>query len=385
MIHRILFAGLLLSLFPFSVSPSAALAQTSTWWAYVGTYTQGPSEGIYVFRFDSQTGQAGSVQLAATSENPSFLAIHPNYRYLYAVNEVENYGGQSSGAVTAFEVDAGTGKLRALNQQASKGAAPCHLVVDQQGKNVLLANYTGGSVAVLPIQADGQLAAASSFIQHQGSSITPRQQGPHAHSINLDAANRFAIVADLGLDRLLVYRFDAARGTLEPNDPSFTAMTPGSGPRHFDFHPSQRFAYAINELSRTITALTYDAQRGTLTAVQTVSTLPADAPAQGSTAEVRVHPSGKFVYGSNRGHNSIAIFAVDPQTGQLTPRGHQLTQGSTPRNFVIDPSGKFLLAENQQSGTVVVFSIDQDSGALSPTGAPIEVPSPVCIRFMPAT
>jgi 6-phosphogluconolactonase len=322
-------------------------------------------------------GTAGGIK------NPSFLAIHPSGRFLYAVCEVNDLAGKPGGGVTAFSLDGRTGRLSLLNQQTSGGKGPCHLVVDATGTNVLVANYGGGSVAVLPIGEDGRLKEPSCFIQHAGSSVNPRrQQGPHAHSINVDPGNRFAMVADLGLDKVLVYRFDARRGQLEPNDPPSVALKPGAGPRHFSFHPDGHHAYVINELHSTITALGYDAQRGKLTAIQTVSTLPAGFEGNNSTAEVQVHPSGRFVYGSNRGHDSIAIFAVDAPTGKLTPVGHELTQGETPRNFALDPTGTWLLAENQRTGTVVVFRIDQQTGKLSATGQVLEIPSPVCIKFL---
>ena len=356
-------------------------------WAYVGTYTRNkPSEGIYVFRFDAHTGKPGPPRLAVVSDNPSFLAIHPDGRHLYAANEVGDFGGQSSGAVTAYQVDPATGELVAINQQPTRGSAPCHLVVSPQGRHVLVANYSGGSVAALPLRDDAGLDPASSFHQHTGSSVDPRRQsGPHAHSINLDAAGRYAFAADLGLDKILVYRFDSQRGVLEPNEPAWAAVAPRAGPRHFAFHPSGAFAYVINEMNLTVTAFRYDADRGRLDQIQTISTLPEGTTGERlSTAEVRVHPSGRFLYGSNRGHNTIAIFAIDQQDGKLTAVGHEPTQGSTPRNFAIDPSGQFLFAENQQSDSIVLFRIDDETGKLTATGERIEVPSPVCIRFLNA-
>jgi 6-phosphogluconolactonase len=348
---------------------------------YIGTYTGAKSKGIYLSRLDLSTGKLSAPELAAETPSPSFLAIHPNHRLLYAVSEIS---GQTSGAVAAFSIDAKTGKLTALNKQSSVGAGPCYLVVDKAGKNVLVANYTGGSIAALPLQSDGQLGATSAFIQHVGSSVTPRQKEPHAHSINLDQANRFAIVADLGLDKLLVYKFDAGKGTLVPNDPPSTSIKPGSGPRHFAFHTSGRFAYVINEISCTVTALSYDAERGELKEIQTISTLPPQEAVKSgySTAEVQVHPSGKFLYGSNRGHHTIAVFGIDEKSGQLTHVENQSTQGRTPRNFAIDPTGAYLLAENQDTGTIVVFRIDAKTGRLTPTGQSIEVPSPVCVKFL---
>jgi 6-phosphogluconolactonase len=365
-----------------AASAEASPHKASSLSVYFGTYTGRNSKGIYVARFDPATGKLSVPELAAESTNPSFLAIHPAGKFLYAVNEVADYEGKSSGAVSAFAIDRTSGKLAQLNQQSSQGAAPCHLIVDPSGKNVLLANYTGGSVTVLPIRTDGSLEKASDHVQHTGSSVDPRRQKePHAHSINLTPDGRYALAADLGLDKILIYRFDATKGTLEPHDPAAAAVPPGSGPRHFAFHPSRRYAYVINELSSTVTAFSFDPMAVTLRQLQTISTLP--EPVKGnSTAEVVVHPSGKFLYGSNRGHNSIAIFTIDESTGRLTPAGYQPTGGKSPRNFAIDPSGAYLLAANQGSDSVVVFRIDSASGGLKPTGQSIEVGAPVCIRFL---
>jgi len=353
-------------------------------WVYVGTYT-GKSKGIYFSELDMSSGELSAPVLAATTTSPSFLALHPNHRFLYAVNEVDSFAGMKSGSVSAFSVDPQTGALTLLNQQPSRGGSPAHLTVDRQGKNVLVANYGGGSVAVLPIGQDGRLGPATGFVQHTGSSINrSRQEAPHAHSVVLDSANRFAFVADLGLDKVLIYQYDAAQGMLAPNDPPFASVPPGSGPRHFAFHPSGRTAYVINELASTVTAFRYDAAKGSLEPLQTISTLPADFTKTNSTAEIVVHPSGKFLYGSNRGHNSIAIFAIDPDTGMLTLIGHEPTQGKTPRNFAIDPAGAFLLAANQDSGTVVVFRIDPESGHLTAAGHTAAISMPVCVEMMPA-
>jgi 6-phosphogluconolactonase len=353
-------------------------------WVYVGTNT-GKSKGIYLSELDLRSGELSAPTLAATTVSPSFLALHPNRRFLYAVNEIDRFAGMPSGSVSAFAIDPQTGALTLLNQQPSKGGGPAHLAVDKQGKNVLVANYGGGSVAVLPIGEDGRLAPATGFEQHDGSSVNrSRQSAPHAHCVTLDAANRFAFVADLGLDEVLIYQFDAVQGLLTPNDPPFASVPPGSGPRHLAFHPNGRSAYVINELTSTVTTFRYDAAKGALEPLQTISTLPADFTKTNSTAEIVVHPSGKFLYGSNRGHNSIAIFAIDADTGQLTLIGHELTQGKTPRNFAVDPTGAFLLAANQDSGTIVVFRIDPETGRLTATGHTAEVSMPVCLEMMPA-
>lgn len=350
---------------------------------YIGSYTRGQSEGIYVSELDLESGKLAEPRLAAEAVNPSFVAIHPDGAHLYAVGEIDDFEGKKTGGVSAFEiVDDGTLKL--INQQSSGGGGPCHLIVDNSGQCVLVANYGGGSVACLPIMKDGSLKEASTFIQHEGSSVNPqRQAGPHAHSINVDAANRIAVAADLGLDKVMIYRLDPEAGKLVPNDPPSVSVPPGGGPRHFVFHPSGKFAYTNNEMTSTVTAMEYDADNGKLSPIQTTSTLPASYKEEGnSTAEVRVHPNGHFLYVSNRGHNSIAIFAIDPSTGKLTPVGHESTRGEIPRNFNLDPSGRYLLAANQNTDNVVVFRVDANTGKLEATGSEIEVGNPVCIRFL---
>jgi 6-phosphogluconolactonase len=351
---------------------------------YVGTYTGAKSKGIYLAELEMKTGRLTLQGVAATTPNPSFLALHPNGRFLYAVNELDRFSGAAGGSVSGFAIDASTGMLTLLNQQASKGAWPTHLVVDRQGKNVLAANYGGGSVIVFPIDAEGRLGPATGFVKHVGKSVNrSRQEAPHAHGIALDAANRFAYVADLGVDKVLIYRFDAAQGTIVPSDPPAADVPPGSGPRHFAFHPGGGFGYVINELTSTVTTFRHHPDTGALDPLQTISTLPADYTRTNSTAEIAVHPSGKFLYGSNRGHNSIAIFAIDATTGLLTLVGHESTQGRTPRGFAIDPTGTYLLAGNQESNTVVVFRIDPATGRLAAVAGPTEVPTPVSFEFVP--
>jgi 6-phosphogluconolactonase len=367
--------------------PAVAASKGGEMLVYFGTYTGKKSKGIYVSRLNAATGKLGAPDLAVETTSPSFLAVDPKNRFLYAVNEVSDFAGKKTGAVGAFAIDAATGKLTLLNQRSSVGPGPCHLVTDKGGRNVLVANYGGGSVAVLPVGKDGSLAPASSFIQHTGTSVDKaRQEAPHAHGIYLDAANRFAFVPDLGQDKVIVYRFDAGKGTLTPNEPPSASVAPGSGPRHFAFHPSGRFAYVISEMACTVTAFACDPKQGTLTELQAISTLPAgESVKRGySTAELYAHPSGKFLYGSNRGHDTIVSYAIDPTTGKLTLIEHTSTQGKIPRSFGIDPTGKWLLAGNQDSDTVVVFSIDAKTGHLTPTGQTIEVGAPVSFAFVPA-
>lgn len=351
---------------------------------YVGTYTDGTqSKGIYAYRFDPATGQSTPLGLAAETTNPSFVALHPNGRFLYAVNEVQNYQGPNSGGVSAFSIDRATGKLTFLNEVRSRGADPCYIIVDQSGKWVLVANYTGGSIAVFPILANGKLGEAATFIQHTGHGTNPqRQEGPHTHSIDLSPDERFAFVDDLGLDELLVYKFDKAKGTLTPNNPPFAKLDPGAGPRHFALHPSGKFAYVVAEMGSTVNAFAVDLKEGALSKLQTISTLPKDFKGENDDAEIHIHPNGKFLYASNRGHDSIAVFAIDPAKGTLTKIDDVPTEGKIPRSFEIDPTGKYLLAENQKSDNIVVFRIDQKTGKLTPTGQKLEVGSPVCAKFL---
>lgn len=351
---------------------------------YIGTYTRGKDQGIFRADLDLASGKLSAAEPAGEAVNPSFLAIHPNRKFLYAVSEVPAVGGQRGGGVSAFAIDPQTGNLTLLNQESSVGAGPCHLVVDAAGKNVLVANYGGGSTVCLPIQDDGRLKPASSFEQHKGSSVNKqRQEGPHAHAVNLDPENRYAFVADLGLDKILVFRFTSADGRLTPHNPPAASVAPGAGPRHFAFHPTGKYAYVINELANTVTVFRFFPDQGVLREEQTITTLPEGFTGTNYTAEVQVHPSGKFLYGSNRGHNSLAIFTIDPDTGKLSPVGHEPTQGKTPRNFGIDPTGTYLVAANQDSDSVVVFRIDPQTGRLTATGSTITVPKPVCIKFLP--
>lgn len=370
-------------LFAAPLSRGADRSSKSDFLVYIGTYTRAKSKGIYSWRFNAATGKLTPLGLAAESASPSFLAVHPNGKFLYAVNEIPGSDGQKSGNVSSFAIDRDSGKLTPLNKASSRGAGPCHLVVDKTGKSLLVANYGSGSVAALPVNEDGSLGEASAFVQHTGSSVDPkRQQGPHAHSVNLPRDERFVIVTDLGLDEVIVYRFDPAKGSLTPNDPPFAKVNPGAGPRHFSFHPSNRFAYVINEMQSTMNAFSYDAKRGAFKELQSISTLPKDFSGDNTTAEVQVHPGGKFVYGSNRGHDSIAVFAIDQKKGTVTPVDQVPTQGKTPRNFGIDPTGSYLFAANQNSGTVVVFRIDQKTGRLTPSGDVLDVDSPVCVVFV---
>lgn len=377
-----LLLALLLAL-AFAPAAMAADPPAGKVWVFVGTYTGKKSQGIYRVEFDTATGKLGTPELAAEVASPSFLAVSPDRTRLFCVCELDDFKGKKGGGVASFALDARSGALKPISQQSSVGAGPCHIVADRQGKNVLVANYGGGSVAVLPVDKDGRLGEASSFVQHKGSGVDKgRQEAPHAHSVNLDAANKFAVVADLGLDKLLVYKFDPAKGAITANDPPAADLAPGAGPRHFAFHPNGKWAYANNEMASTLTALSYDAEKGTFTKLNTLSTLP--EPTKGnSTAETVVHPNGKFVYTSNRGHNSIAVFEIDQKTGEIKAAGHQGEGVKVPRNFNIDPTGKWMVVANQDGNDVIVYAIDPATGQLKPTGQRAEVGSPVCVKFVP--
>jgi 6-phosphogluconolactonase len=362
-----------------TAEPAAATARV-----YVGTYTAGSgSKGIYRLRLDLATGALSPEGEPTETVSPSFLALHPNGRFLYAVNETGDGPADPPGGVSAFAIDPGSGALTLLDRQSSGGPAPCHLSLDRDGKHLLVANYWGGSVAVFPVADDGRLGPASSLVQHTGGTTTPgRDPGPHAHAVHLDPEGRFVLVADLGRDELMVYRFDGGKGTLAPHQPAALSLGEGAGPRHLTFDHDGRHVFVINELASTVAVLAYDATAGTLAHVQTASTLPAGFSGKNSTAEVVLSPDGRFLYGSNRGHDSIAVFAVDPATRRLTPLGHHSTLGSTPRNFAIDPTGRWLLAANQRSDSITVFRRDTASGALAPVGEPYRVPRPVCLRMV---
>lgn len=367
----------LLSLVMLALLATVAHAQ---YIAYVGTYTNGTSKGIYAFRFDSATGKASPLGLAAESESPSFLAVHPDGKHLYAANEINQYKGETSGAVSAFEIDHKTGILKPIGEQSSAGSGTAHISLDNTGRYALVANYGGGTVAVLPIAASGELGTATQRIQHTGSSVNQaRQTAPHAHYVSASPDNRFVLAADLGIDKVMIYRF--GEGKLTPNDPPFAALAPGAGPRHFAFSPNGKFLYVTNELNSTVTAFAWDGRSGKATELQTISTLPSDWKEWNSTAEILVHPNGKFLYVSNRGRNSIALFAIDSATGKLTYKGDTAT-GKTPRNFNFDPTGKWLWAANQFAGDIFIFSVDGASGELKRAGEALKVDKPVAVVFV---
>jgi 6-phosphogluconolactonase len=377
----VLLVVLVAVLAPFTWSENSR--SKGTYIVYVGTYTGPTSQGIYGFRFDPSSGKSTALGLVGESTNPSFVTIDPSGRYLYAANEVSDYKGANSGGVSAFAIDRATGKLTFLNEVSSRGPGPCHVALDKTGKYVLVANYDGGSVAAFPVLPDGRLGDATAFVQHSGHGPNKeRQERPHAHEVVLSPDNRFAIVADLGLDELLVYRFDPVKGTLAANDPPYGKVEDGAGPRHFAFHPNGRYLYTLNEMGGSVTAFAYDAHKGALRNLGAVSSLPKDFKGPNDSAEIAMDTSGKFLYASNRGPDNVAVFAVDTG-GTLKLVEHVPTKGKTPRNFAIDPTGKYLFAANQDSNNIAVFRIDPKNGHLTETGQVLDVPSPVCITFVP--
>jgi 6-phosphogluconolactonase len=374
------FAALCSSLLLASAGPGAESPPSGEYLVYIGGYTATTSKGIHAYRFQPSTGKLTPIGLVAEAPNPSFLAVSPDRRYLYSVNwrGSETVEGHT---VSAYALDTNSGKLTFLNKVSSRGQAPTHLAVDHSGKVVFVVNYDSGSMAVLPIRTDGGLAEASYAEQYSGPGVhTP--PGPHAHGVVFSPDNRFAFVADLGLDRICVYRFDAASGAVSPADPPFVSVAAGRGPRHLAMRGDGKFLYANNETASSVTA--FAVQGGSLRELQTVTSLPEDFNGNNSTAEIQLDPAGRFLYVSNRGHDSIAVFAVDAARGTLAPVQHVSTQGRTPRNFSLDPTGSYLFAANQNSGTIVLFRVDKASGRLSPTAQVLEVPTPSCVLFVKA-
>lgn len=360
-----------------------ARAQPVTRLVFVGTYTGGSSRGIYAFRFDATAGTLAPIGLAAETPDPSFLVASADGRFVFAVNEIGTYEGTRAGSVTSFAVDASTGRLTAIGTQSTRGAAPCHLSLDRTGRFLAVANYSGGNFVVLPVGEDGRLGPVRTDLRNAGSGPNAsRQDGPHAHMVQFDPSNRFLIGADLGIDRVLVYAFDETTGALPAEATWSVGVAPGGGPRHVAFHPTEPRLFVINELTSTVEALEWDAATGRLESQGQYPTLPDDYAATSHTAEIAVHPNGRFLYGSNRGHDSIAVFGISSD-GQLALVEHVSTRGRTPRHFAIDPSGQWLIAANQESDSLAVFAIDDATGRLMPTGTPVETPTPVCVLFMP--
>ncbi len=346
--------------------------------AYVGTYEGGGRPSLFHVRCDARTGRLRLRGAVSDVVHPSFLALHPRGGHLYAASEAP---GGPDGEVCAFALDPRTGDPTFLHRRPAHGRSTCHVSVDADGRVLVAANYGSPTIVLYRLGEDGGLAAAAVVMRHDGHSVHPRQREPHPHSANVDPSGRFVYCPDLGTDRIMIYRLDRTAGTLAANDPPWVGTAPGAGPRHLAFHPALDAAYAVNEIDSTVAAYARDADSGALRPLQVASTLPAGFRDGNSCADVHVHPSGRFVYASNRGHDSIAVFRVDPASGRLEPAGHAATGGRTPRNFALDPAGRFLFAENQDSGSIVTFAVDPATGVLEPTGDRLELPTPVCLRF----
>ena len=350
---------------------------------FFGTYSSGEDEGVYVYELSRETGELTKLATSGGIVNPSFVVVSPDGRFLYAVAETASTGGRPGGAVAAFAIDPETFALTKINEQSAMGRGPCHIDIDATGRMLLVANYSEGNIASYPLKENGSMDPAASTIQHEGSSVNEkRQEQAHAHSINVDPTNRFAFACDLGTDEVLAYRLNVATGAMTKHDTYATKTPPGAGPRHFAFHPGGRFAYAINELDNTMIAYAYDGERGVLKQLQVITTLPDDFTDTSHCADVHVSPNGRFVYGSNRGHDSLAIFAIDPDKGTLSTVGYESTRGRVPRGFNLDPSGAVLLAANQNSDNVVTFHVDEQTGEIHPTGHEIVLPKPVCVKVI---
>jgi 6-phosphogluconolactonase len=368
------------ALLPLLILPCWS-AQDPEYFVYFGTYTATVSKGIYACRFRPSTGKLTLLGVAAESPNPSFLAIRPDHRFLYAVNW-KGSDTIAGNTVSAFAIDPKTAKLTFLNKVSSKGEMPTHLAIDTSGSTLVVANYGSGTVAAFPIAKEGGLGEATFLDQHFGPPVAVHGGVPHAHDVLFALDQRFVFIAELGLDRVYTYRLNAAAHTLAPHNPPFASTAPGSGPRHLALHPNEKFLYVNNETSSTVTIFTREGDGGALKELQTISTLPPDFHGSNSTAEIQIDRGGRFLYVSNRGHDSIAVFSVDAASGKLAPVEHVSTQGKTPRNFSLDPTGGYLFAANENSSNVVLFRVNRDTGRLTPAGQILDIPSPSCVIFL---
>jgi 6-phosphogluconolactonase len=361
-------------------------ASAADMWVYFGEHLDQPGHGFYLARFDTDTGTLTKPQFLLQAASPGYFVIDKDASHLYAANAITDFQGGKAGAASAYSINRSTGALMLINQHSSVGPNPAYISLAGDGRHALLANYTGASIAVLAINLDGSLGDRTAFVQHQGHSVnSERQPQPHPHSIYVDPTDRFVLVPDLGLDQVRIYRYDKDAGTLTPNDPPFATLPPGSGPRHLTFHPNGRWVYVISEMAGTVTLFNWDSQRGTLTSAQTISSMPSGYQGVHTSAEVLPHPNGKFLYASNRGPDDLAVFAIDPTTGQLTLLQHISTQGKMPRFFTFDPTGNWLLVGDHDSNCVTIFRVDPQSGLLTQNGSPVSVPNPFCFRFVPKT
>jgi 6-phosphogluconolactonase len=350
---------------------------------YVGTYTEGTSKGIYAYRLDAKTGKLTSLGLVAETPDPTFVALHPNGKFLYAVNEITSYQGKKAGSVTSYSIDHATGKLTQLNQVSTRSPGPCHLIVDATGKTLMVANYFGGSFTSFAIAPDGKLGEAASFVQLQGSGVNKDRQGaPHGHSVNLPKSNKFMLGADLGTDKIMIFNLDAPNGKITPHDPPSASVKAGAGPRHLVIAPDQKHVYVLNEMGSSVSTFTYDPITAAMKLIDDVSALPADFKGESTGAEIAIDTAGKFVYSSNRGHDSIAVFAVDQGSGKLSLIQNQSTGGSQPRSFILDPSGNYLIAGNQKTNSMTTFKVDKTTGRLTATGDKYDLGAPVTFVFL---
>jgi 6-phosphogluconolactonase len=375
--------GLGLAGLPLAAHAAGFAQKDQTYLVYVGTFSEPDAESIFLYRLNTTSGALTRLGATKAGANPTYLTLDPKQRFLYTVIETNEYNGNKSGSIRAYAIDRKTGGLTLLNEQSSFGPGPCYISLDRTNKMVLVANYAGGSVCALPVQANGQLGSPSATDQHTGSGPHKNQTTPHAHCFLADPTNKVGLAVDLGIDQVLAYRLDPANGKFLPNPTVAFAAAPGAGPRHLTFHANNRWAYLINELNSTITALSYDAAKSKFTELQTLTTLPAGFTGDNSCADVHISPNGKFLYGSNRGHNSIVVYAIDPSTGKLTFVQHADTQGKTPRNFALDPSGRIALVGNQNTNNIFTYRIDSKTGKLTPTGISVNLPAPVCLQVIP--
>jgi 6-phosphogluconolactonase len=368
-------------LFVCFLACGAARAQDS--WVFFGTHVATHGRGFSVAQFDSETGMLSLPRFLIEADAPGYFVLDSTGRHLYATVSENTFGGQPTGAVSAYAVDPATAQLTLLNQVPSSSANPAYVSLDATGRTLFVANYTGATVAAFAIKPDGSIGDRTAFVQFTGHGADPvRQSQPHPHSIRVDPSNQFVLVPDLGLDEVHIYRFDAILGTLVPNDPPFAQMPPASGPRHMVFSANGRFAYVISEMANTVNVFSWDSARGALTPVQRVSTLSDDCKAPSTAAEVRLDPTGRFLYASNRGANTLAVFSVNADSGQLTPVQQVSTEGKFPRNFEFDPTGHWLIVANHDSENVVVFAIDPVTGKLTLHQPPVSVPYPFAVRFL---
>ena len=373
---------LILLVIIFILGPIAQL-KSEEMWVYFGTYTRDKeSQGVYFSKLNLKNGKLSKPLLAATGDNPSFVTILPNEEFLVAVEETNDYQGESSGSLASYKINRNDGSLKIIDRLSTKGGAPCHISADQSGKHVFFANYVGGSIGAASVTSEGKLELTS-FIQHKGGSVLPRQKSPHAHSIDIDPSGKFVVCADLGLDKVMIYNFDAVKGELKASAPGFAKVAPGNGPRHFSFSPNGKYGYTNNEITSSVTVFEFNSSSGAMKDIQTLSTLPkSHENKRNSTAELLMHPSGKFLYCSNRGHDSVAVFKTDENSGKLSLVEVEVLGVKTPRGFGIDPTGKYLIAGGQNSNDVRVFKIDASTGEISPVGDPVSVPCPVCVQFV---